>query len=188
MAKPKNPKNNSKALNDYSNSYINKMYEPLKPKSVKKHNSMMEQLNKFYQPWFDKNDPGEEYDQQYINAKIFEEEINHYEDKLNQYEAVKEKQIQELKDQQTAAYKALMSKFEALQVAKTPEPIIKAETALVYVHGMNGSTTPLVLKPGTNLQIKTKDGYICAIISVDRNPPSEEKVQETVVGPRIVEV
>lgn len=66
------------------------------------------------------------------------------------------------------------------------DPVSKAAT--VYIHTFDGKTTPVILKPGVTLQIKTKDGYVCAMVSVDVNPPSEEKVEAVSDGKRIVEV
>jgi copper chaperone CopZ len=60
--------------------------------------------------------------------------------------------------------------------------------ATVYIHTFDGKTAPVVLKPGSSIEIKTKDGYICAMVSMDEKPPTEDKVEAAPDGKRIVEV
>lgn len=58
----------------------------------------------------------------------------------------------------------------------------------VYIHTFDGKSTPVILKPGGSIQIKTKDGYVCAMVSMDEKPPSTEDAEAAPGGKRIVEV
>jgi hypothetical protein len=68
------------------------------------------------------------------------------------------------------------------------EPQAVKNCATVYIHTFDGKTEPVILKPGSNIQIKTKDGYVCAIISMDAASPTEDVVEAAPDGKRIVEV
>lgn len=73
---------------------------------------------------------------------------------------------------------------------KKLEELSKPKGVRVFIHGMDGTTMPIVLSPNGSVQVKTKDGYICAVITVDPTPvplpaPKEDEPPPTA---RIVEV
>jgi len=112
------------------------------------------------------------------------EEDEHY---LKMQQEMAEEEEKEKAAKMQAEMNALAEAVaKKLQPHSPPAPAVLVPK--VYIHTFDGKTTPVVLRPGTTIEIKLANGTVVAMVSVDPNPATVKEVEEAPIGKRVVEI